>query len=442
MPAPSSHAAGRQVTNWLGNVVFTPSAYYEPEDEAAVVALVLKARQHGKRLRVIGGGHSWSAGCETDGYLLSLDRMKRLLSVDRARNQVTVQAGIRLHALSAELHRLGLAMQNLGSIQEQSIAGAIATGTHGTGLQFGILATQVVGLRLVTGRGEVREIGPGSDAGLLDAARVSLGALGVITQVTLQAAPAFNLREERTPVPFADALALVPSRLSEADHIKLWWFPHAQLVQVYRQHKTQDPHSPPSLLRSLLREDTPWAQHAFRALLAMGSAFPELIPPLHRVISKLQFTRLSRVGPSFQVFSLTVPPRHHESEYAVPLDAAAAAITALAELIERRRHRVHFILEFRFVRRDTAWLSPAYEQDVCFIGAYDANRRGWPRFLADYEELMQKYNGRPHWGKEFNLDADRLRQLYPRWDDFRRLRQELDPDGVFLNKLLSQLLLA
>lgn len=435
--APSTpRAAGRPVSNWLGNVVFTPSAYHEPADEAEVIELVRRARGAGKRLRVIGGGHSWSAACETDGYLLSLDRMARVLRVDKDRNQVTVQAGIRLHALCAELHRHGLAMQNLGSIQEQSIAGAISTGTHGSGVQFGILATQVVALRLVTGRGEVLDLDLVRNAALVDAARVSLGALGVITQVTLQVTPAFNLREERTPLPLAEALALIPAGLAEADHLKLWWFPHAELAQVYRQYRTNAPHTPRQRLRELLSEDTVWAQKVFRTLLGLGSTFPRLIPPLHRFMSVVQFTRRSRVGPSFQVFSLSMPPPHHESEYAVPLVVAPAAIAALRELIERRRHRVHFIMEFRFVRGDTAWLSPAYERDVCFIGAYDANRRGWPGFLRDYEALMQRYGGRPHWGKEFSLGADELRALYPRWEDFRRLRQELDPDGVFLNQLL------
>lgn len=441
MPRAAPRRGGQPVSNWLGNVVFTPSAYHEPADEAAVLALVRKARAAGQRLRVIGSGHSWSAVCETDGHLVSLDRLRRIVRVDRERQRVTVEAGIRLHALSAELHRLGLALQNLGSIQEQSVAGAIATGTHGTGLGFGILATQVIGMRLVTGRGEILELDAerAQDGEILDAARVALGALGVITQVTLQVVPAFNLREERTPVPFAEALGLVPHRLGEADHLKLWWFPHAEAVQVYRLYRTQAPHTPANFWRSLLREDTPWAHQVFRALLAAGSAFPTLIPPLHRFISKVQFTRISRTGPSFEVFSLAVPPRHHESEYAVPLTEAAAAIAALRELIARRRHRVHFILEFRFVRRDTAWLSPAYDRDVCFIGAYDANRRGWPGFLSDYEELMQRYEGRPHWGKEFSIGPERLQALYPRWQDFQALRQELDPDGVFLNQLLRRL---
>ena len=429
MPAP------QRFTNWLGNVAFTPRAYHQPASEAEVVELVRKARQTGQRLRVIGAGHSWSAVCATDGLLLNLDRLKRVVRIDRAQNQVTVEAGIRLHDLCAQLHQQGLALINLGSIKAQSLAGAISTGTHGTGLQFGSLATQVIGLRLVTGTGEVRELGPQHSPELLAAARVSLGALGVITQVTLQVTPAFNLREVRTPVSFTDALALIPGRLGEADHLKLWWFPHAARVQIYRQHRTQEPIR---TRRHFLSEDTWSAQQVFRGLLALGSTFPQLIPAIHQFTSALQFTRSSHVGPSFEVFGMAMPPRHHESEYAVPLTQAVAAITALRELIVTRQHRVHFILEFRFVKQDADWLSPAYGHDVCFIGAYDANRRGWPRFFADYEALMQEHGGRPHWGKEFTLGAATLRTLYPRWDDFLRVRQELDPDGVFLNPLLQR----
>jgi FAD/FMN-containing dehydrogenase len=189
-----------------------------------------------------------------------------------------------------------------------------------------------------------------------------------------------------------------------------------------------------------LGEQTWSAQQVFRGLLALGSRFPQLIPPIQGLVSRLQFTRSTRVGPSFEVFGLAMPPRHHESEYAVPLETAAAAIGELGELIAQRNHRVHFILEFRFVHKDSDWLSPAYERDVCYIGAYDANRRGWPRFLRDYEELMGRYGGRPHWGKEFTLDAAALRPLYPRWDDFQHLRHQLDPDGVFQNELLRRVL--
>ena len=429
MPAP------RRFTNWLGNVAFTPRAYHQPENEAEVAALVMAARRSGQRLRVIGAGHSWSAVCATDGYLLNLDRMQRVLHIDPARQRVTVQAGIRLHALCAQLDMHGLALVNLGSIKTQSLAGAISTGTHGTGLQFGSLATQVIGLRLVTGTGEIRELSSEHDPELLAAARVSLGALGVITQVTLQVTAAFSLREQRTPVAFADAAALIPGRLGEADHLKLWWFPHADRVQVYRQSRTQEAWY---TRRNFLAEDTWSAQQIFRGLLALGSGFPQLIPAIHRFTSAVQFTPSVRVGPSHHVFGLAMPPRHHESEYAVPLHHAAAAMHALRELILTRQHRVHFILEFRFVKQDHDWLSPAYGHDVCFIGAYDANRHGWPRFLRDYEELMHTYGGRPHWGKEFTGDAATLRPLYPRWDDFLRLRYTLDPDGVFLNPLLQR----
>jgi L-gulonolactone oxidase len=428
----------RRFRNWLGNVQFTPQSYHQPTSEAEVLALVNAARQQRRKLRVLGAGHSWSAVCETDGYLVNLDRMAQVLRLDAARRQVTVQAGIRLHRLCAELDRHGLALTNLGSIKEQSIAGAISTGTHGSGVAFGPLGTQVVAMRLVTGRGEVLEIDELRHPDLLAAARVSLGALGVITEVTLQVTPAFNLREVRTPLPFADALALVPARLGEADHVKLWWLPAVDRVQVYRQYRTQDA---VRMHRSLLGEDRWTSQQVFAALLGLGARVPRLIAPLQRFIAALQFVPSTRVGISHQVFCLAVPPRHHESEYAVPLSEAAAAIAALRELITQEQHRVHFILEFRPVRADTAWLSPAYGEDVCFIGAYDANRRGWPRFFAAYERLMRRHKGRPHWGKEFSLDAAALAPLYPRWADFLRLRSELDPEQIFVNPLLQRALL-
>jgi FAD-linked oxidoreductase len=429
--------ARRQVRNWLGNVRFQPEAVVQPASQSEVLELVKRARRERLRLRVMGAGHSWSPLCETDGLLLNLDRLDRLLSVDRERLQVTVQAGMRLEQLIAALAPHGLAPSNLGSIAAQSLAGAISTGTHGSGVSHGSLSTQVVALRLVDGRGEVQVIGP-DDADRLDAARLSLGALGVITEVTLQVTPAFSLREELFPLPFEEAVEGLDELARGADHFKLWWFPHGRRVQVYRQHRAGAQLGQQQRGR-FLAEDSPAAQVIFAGLLGAGVALPGLLPALHGFMDWMQFRAAERIDVSHKIFNLAMPPRHHESEYAVPMAQAAPALRALRARIQSERHRVNFVSEVRFVAGDSGWLSPCHGGPVCFIGGYSAGERHWPRYLADYEAVMCAHGGRPHWGKEFCLEASALRPLYPRWDDFCALRRQLDPDGVFLNSMLERL---
>lgn len=427
--------------NWLGNVRWRPERFIEPESEEEVRALVAEASRTGRRVRVIGAGHSWTPLCATDGYSVRLDRLNRVHAIDRERGLITVGAGIRLHELCGHLAAAGLAMQNLGSIRAQSLAGALLTGTHGSGLGHGCLATQVTAMRLITGRGEILDLDEASDPDRLDAARVSLGALGLVTRITLRVCPAFRLCEEREPLAFEDAMRLVPDGIAGADHVKMWWLPLTDRVQIYRQRRTEEPLSVARRF-GVLAEDSALTHRIFGRILALGDASPRLIPPLHRLMTRMNFQVQRRVGHSADVFTLSMPPVHHESEYAVPLGRAVEALRALRTVIRERGHRPHFISEIRFVRGDTAWLSPAHGGDVCFIGGYDSadpRDRRWPGYLRDYEELMLRLGGRPHWGKEFTAGREVIAARYPRWGDFLALRRELDPDGTFLNPMLERL---
>jgi FAD-linked oxidoreductase len=431
--------------NWLGNVRWTPERFVEPSSEDEVRELVREAWRTGRRVRVIGAGHSWTPLCATDGFSVRLDRLNRVLRIEHEPGHecglVTVEAGIRLHELCERLVAAGLAMQNLGSIRAQSLAGALLTGTHGSGLSHGCLATQVKAMRLVTGRGEILELDEATDPDRLDAARVSLGALGLVTRITLRVCPAFRLCEEREPLGFEAAMELLPDAARAVDHFKMWWFPLTDRVQIYRQRRTEEPLSVERRF-GVLAEDSPLTHRIFARILRLGDAAPGLIPSLHRLMTRMNFQAQRRVGHSADVFTLAMPPVHHESEYAVPLARAAEALRALRGLIRGRGHRPHFISEIRFVRGDTAWLSPAHGGDVCYIGGYDSadpRDRRWPGYLRDYEELMLSLGGRPHWGKEFTARRDVLAGRYPRWAEFVALRRELDPDGTFLNPMLERL---
>ncbi|MFO0746279.1 MAG: D-arabinono-1,4-lactone oxidase [Myxococcota bacterium] len=423
----------RPFTNWARNQRGRPTRWHLPASEAELVALVRDVRARGERLRVVGAGHSWSAAALSDQHQVSLDRHAGVVAVDRATRRVTVNAGTRLKHLVAALDGLGLALTNLGSIAEQSIAGAIATGTHGTGLGHGVLATQVVALRLVTGSGEVRVVGdaPGAaaDADLLDAARVSLGCLGVVSQVTLQCRDAFDLEERSWSLPFEEATAALPELARSAPHVKAWWLPHTGRVQLFAATPTDRPRAGPGRVARALDEAVNAV--AFTAVLGVGRALPAVVPALNRLVGKSYFRDRTRVDRSDRVFNVAMPPRHLEMEYGLPLDAAGPAWREVQRLIEREHLRVNFVQEARFVAADRCHLSPAYGRESCQLGAYMAPSRHSDRFFEAFERIALDLGGRPHWGKLFHAEAAALAPRYPLWARFQALRRELDPDGVF-----------
>jgi len=418
--------------NWAGNQRCVVTSFFQPETEAELIELVNRARQNGKHFRVVGAEHSWSDIACTDQWMVNLDRYSRVLHIDRERQQVRVQGGIRLKALNEMLHREGLALPNLGSISEQSIAGVISTATHGTGIRHGNLSAGVTALRLVTGKGMVQDFDESRTPEELKAARVGLGCLGIIAEVTLQCTTAFNLKETAAPLPFSEALQQLPGLLANNDHVKLWWFPHADIIQVYRYNRTTEPEQPPSRL-ARWQEDSWVADYTFRMFLWAGRVYPPLIPSINRFVQLLHFRNRERVNRSYRIFNIPMPPEHNETEYAIPVEHTQEALHGMKAMIEQEGFYINFVVEVRFVKGDDNWLSPVYGRDSAYIGAYFSGYRGWPEYLQRFEALMARYQGRPHWGKEFTLEWPQLASLYPRFHDFDRLRQKLDPEGVFEN---------
>jgi len=422
----------RAFVNWGGNLRVEPRHRHAPASEVEIVDLVRAVRARGERLRVVGAGHSWSAAAVTDQHLVNLDRHARIVRIDRDARRVTVAAGIRLHALTAALDNVGLALSNLGSISEQSVAGAISTGTHGTGLGHGILATQVVAMRLVTGSGEIRVVSEdeqGEAADLLDAARVSLGCLGVISEVTLQVRDAFDLEERAWSLPFDEACRALPALAREHEHLKAWWLPHTGRVQLFAYTPTTAPrHGTSALGRTL---DAAVNRVAFRGVLGLGRAAPRLIPHLSRLVGRTYFHERRRVDRSDRLLNVAMPPRHLEMEYGLPVEATTEAWRATKRLIERDRLRVNFVQEARFVAADRCHLSPAHGRESCQLGAYMAPSADLYRYFRGFESIALDLDGRPHWGKLFFARAAQLAPRYPLWERFRALRADLDPDGVF-----------
>ena len=422
------------VFNWARNVRSTPAQILRPTSEMALVEMIHHTAP--ARIRVVGGNHSWSDIAATDDVLINLDGLDQVLSV--AGNQVCVAAGIRIGALNEALAERGLAMSSLGSIDEQSIAGAISTATHGSGVDHGVLSTQVVGLRLLTMDGVVRELSAQQDPVLFDAARVGLGCLGIITAVTLRCEAAFRLAETATPMSFIEATTRIPELVSAGEYVKLWWLPGADIVQVFSANRTAAPAVPRPVKEWL---DTRLLNPIlFPAVLALGAAIPLLIPMLSRIVAAIYFRPDARVDHSHRVLHIPMPPRHLESEYALPIEQAGEALRRLRALIEQSGLGVNFVQELRFVAADDLPMSPATGRVSCYLGAYTAVPRHAERYFAAFEEVMRELGGRPHWGKVFTATPDQLAATYPGWADFVALRQRLDPENRLVNPFISRVL--
>ena len=420
--------------NWARNVRSSPVQVCSPSSEEELINMV--ARSAPARIRLVGGNHSWSDIAATDAVRICLDGMSRVLAVDGER--VVVEAGIRIGALNMALAERGLALSNVGSIDEQSIAGAISTATHGSGRNHGVLSTQVVGLRLLTMDGVVHTLSAQSQPALFDAARVGLGCLGIITAVTLQCVPAFRLEEVATPMSVSEAVDRLPALLDAGEYVKMWWLPGSDTVQVFSASHTDVPAAP--------RPVKEWLDRAvlspviFPIVLALGDRFPALIPTLSRIVASIYFRPDRRVDHSHRVLHIPMPPRHLESEYALPIERAGEALLRLQALIRTEKLAVNFVQELRFVAADDLPLSPASARPTCYFGAYTAAPRDADRYFAAFEALMAELSGRPHWGKLFSRTPEQLAALYPGWAAFQALRDRLDPENRLVNPFIQRVL--
>lgn len=421
--------------NWARNVRSQPRAWATPSTDDEVCSLVQQTRARGGRLRVSGARHSWSPLAGSDDVQVELTAMRDVVSVDVDAQTITVQGGCPLWVINETLDRHGLGMPILGSITEQAIAGAIATGTHGSSLRHGNLASLVQRMRVVDGRGEGIELGPNDPR--LAGARVHLGALGVITEVTLRVDRAFCLIEERTRMRLDDAADALPSLAAAHEYVKVWWMPACDDVLVTTYRRTDEPHT-----RS--RIEAAWERVAnatlFPALLGAGGLVPGLIPSINRLVDRVHFVPGTRAGKSAEMFTLTMPPRHQETEQAFDARHAGEALRALRDLVRASGMRLDFLSELRFVKGDESWMSPAYGRDTCQLGVYATYSPDIPRAFLAYRELGRAWDARPHWGKSFETTPEEIRALYPRADDFRTLARELDPDGVFRNPFVDSIL--
>ncbi|HEX3692692.1 MAG TPA: D-arabinono-1,4-lactone oxidase [Solirubrobacteraceae bacterium] len=437
-PTSGIHIGDGEWRNWAGDEGCRPREIARPESVEQIADAVGRAATAGWRVRVAGAGHSFSDVACSDGMLISLERCARVLEVDRDAGLVRVQGGITIAALNAELARHGLALENLGDVDVQSVAGAISTATHGTGAKLRNIPSQVHELKLVLADGSTLVCSADSDPELLRAARVGLGSLGVIAEVTLRCVPVFTLRGVDAPAPLADTLARFEQLAGENDHFELFVFPHCDTALTRTNNRSDDAPHPRGRTAAWLG-DVLLANHVFGAFCALGRAVPSQIPRINRLVTRLAGTS-RRIDRSDRIFASPRLVRFTEMEYALPRERTPEAVRAVMELVPRSGFAVPFPIEVRTVAADDAMLSTAYGRDSGFVAVHMYRGMRWRPYFEAVERIMSELGGRPHWGKRHFQTAATLRPRYPEWDAFQAIRARLDPDGRFANAWTDRVL--
>jgi FAD-linked oxidoreductase len=438
--ARSAHRSGRPRPwrNWAGDQVWAPVRTVTPASEDELAAAVAAAAADGLEVHAVGAGHSFSDCAASAGLTVDTSRLDRVLHVDRARAEVTVEAGIRLHRLGPALAAHGLALENQGDIDRQSLAGAISTATHGTGRRFPNLSAQVVGLRLVGADGTVRALAADTDAEALAAARVSLGALGVISAITLRCVPLYTLVREDSKRELADTLAGLEASVAAHDHFEFYVFPYTTTACVRESRRSAtEPNPTPRWRRRL--EEGGVENAALLTLAGTGRRLPRAVPVLNRTLVSL-INEATTEDHAYRVYASLRAVRFNEMEYAIPPAAVPEAVRAILALIESRRLPVLFPLEVRFSAGDDAFLSSAHGRDSAYIAVHQYHGMEYETYFRAVEAIMDRYDGRPHWGKRHYQNAATLAHRYPDWERFGAVRRRLDPDGVFANDYVRRVL--
>lgn len=427
--------------SWSGLESATGLDPVSPRDAAEVADVVRAARAAGRKVKAAGTGHSFTGIATPRDVHLLPDAMRGILAVDRDAMTVTALAGTRLKDFNAALERLGLSLHNMGDIAEQTLAGAISTGTHGTGGRAAGLAAQVVGLELVSGTGDVLRITAAEDPDLLALTRVGLGALGVVVAITFAVEPLFLLRAEEQPMAWSDALAAFDDLTAAHDHVDMYWFPHTDRMLTKRNTRVgtdlRDARPLPAWRARL--DDDLLSNTVFGAQTAALNLAPRAIPAANRLASRLLGPR-TYTDVAHRVFTTERRVVFREMEYAVPREAGLAALQECRTAFERSGLTVSFPVEIRVAPADDVALSTSYGRDSFYLAFHTHRRADHRAYFALMEPIMRAHEGRPHWGKLHTRHVEGLAPLYPRFADVLVLRDRLDPDRVFANDYLTQVL--
>jgi FAD-linked oxidoreductase len=426
-----SRAHGRQWRNWARNQQACAQRVVAPRSADEVVSAVRQAAGDGLTVRMTGTGHSFTGAALTEGVRLAPDALTGVRSIDTATRLVTVEAGLPLHRLNALLDEHGLALANMGDIQEQTVAGALQTATHGTGRDAAGLVSQVAALELVLADGSVVTCSRDERPELFDAARAGLGALGIITAITWRTEPAFLLRAQEEPMRWDEVLGRLDEMAGENEHFEFYWFPHTEGCLTKRNNRVDGPAAPLPAFRHWL-DDRFLSNTVFDGVNRVSRRLPALVPTVNGISARALGAR-TYTDTSYKVFTSPRTVRFKEQEYALPRELLIPALKELRALFDRRDWLISFPIEVRLLPPEDAWLSMAHGRDSAFIAVHVYNRNPHDEYFRGVEEIMTAMDGRPHWGKLHTRDASYLETVYPRFGDFTALRDRLDPDRRFAN---------
>ncbi|MCF1599043.1 D-arabinono-1,4-lactone oxidase [Streptomyces muensis] len=436
----SSTASGRNGTwrNWGGNIAARPAREVTPASVEELAAAIRRAAEDGLPVKAVGSGHSFTSIAATDGVLIRPQLLTGIRNVDRDAMTVTVEAGTPLKRLNMALAREGLSLTNMGDIMEQTVSGATSTGTHGTGRDSASIAAQIRALELVTADGSVLTCSEKENPEVFAAARIGLGALGVVTAITFAVEPLFLLSAREEPMPFDRVLADFDELWAENEHFEFYWFPHTGNTNTKRNNRSAGPEKPVPQLQGWF-EDELLSNGVFQVAQWVGRAVPATIPAIAQVSSKALSARTYTDIP-YKVFTSPRRVRFVEMEYAVAREAVVETLRELKAMVERSGLRVSFPVEVRTAPADDIALSTASGRDSAYIAVHMVKGTPFQRYFTAAERIFTAHEGRPHWGKVHTRDAEYFAQVYPRFGEFTELRDRLDPDRRFQNDYLRRVL--
>ncbi|MEU3399771.1 D-arabinono-1,4-lactone oxidase [Streptomyces filamentosus] len=424
--------------NWAGNVTSRPVREARPASAEELADEVRRAAADGLRVKTVGTGHSFTSIAATDGVLIRPDLLTGIRRIDRAAMTVTVESGTPLKRLNVALAREGLSLTNMGDIMEQTVAGATSTGTHGTGRDSASIAAQIRALELVTADGTLLTCSAEENPEVFAAARIGLGALGVVTAITFAVEPVFLLTAREEPMRFDRVVAEFDELHAENEHFEFYWFPHTDNCNTKRNNRSAGPAAPLSRLGGWF-EDEFLSNGVFQAACSLGRAVPPAVPAIARISSRALSARTYTDIP-YKVFTSPRRVRFLEMEYALPREAATAALRELKAMVEGSPLKVSFPVEVRTAPADDIALSTASGRETAYIAVHLYKGTPHHGYFTAVERIMTAHGGRPHWGKVHTRDAEYLAAAYPRFAEFTALRDRLDPDRLFGNDHLRRVL--
>ena len=412
-------------SNWSGSVQ-AAATVLRPRTEAELGAAVRDA----DTVRATGAGHSFMPLCASDGLIVSLEDMAGTMTIAPDRKSARIPAGWSIKRLTAALFDEGLSLANQGDVNPQSLAGAMATATHGTGSDLGSLATFARGFRLIGADGEAKWCDDKANPDMFEAQRLSLGLFGIATEIECDVVPAYYLAERIEKVRWADVRERFDALTGEHRHVEFWFFPHADDV-ILKTLSLIDPCDPPASVSDI--DET-----LFRRVLGIGAKLPFLIPTLQRQMMKTGFNGRRR-GPAHAIFPSDRTIRFEEMEYEMPQAVGIETLSAVVEWIRKKRLPVSFPFEYRVVAADDIWMSPMNKGPVAAISMHQYAPMQWRKLFADAEAIFREHGGRPHWAKRHTLSRVDVDTLYPMAERYREVRRIADPYGKFLNPHLAEL---